>query len=234
MGNVLGFDSRYTRTIPANTEYKFAGIKISQAVGAGPYEEPLIQWERATELGLAKLPFHFWRGSLDDPISDGQEQAEWFYHVYKTHFEPISPAELPPVVDAEDVYANKGLSSLNNIMACLERTDLLWKREALYYSARWWHDTWIKPYTLSSHHIHRRKLWEADPPPDTPIGYWSEADSVIKQVKLDFAKEGFSASIDENIAQGEWYAKAVQVGDGPIVHEVLVPKNADVILIKRV
>lgn len=208
---VKGFDSRYTTTIPEDTEYKFAGIKISQAVIGGPYEQPLIQWERAVELGLAKLPFHFWRGSNDDPEQDGAEQAEWFFSVYNQHYKPIGEAELPPCLDAEDSYALKGLRSLRNLMAFLKRTEQLWNRRPIIYSAGWWWDTWIKPYTLFLHPIYSYDLWEADPPPDTPIGYWSE--SKIVQVRLDFAKHGFNASIDEDEAQKIWYNN--QVGTLP-------------------
>lgn len=206
-----GFDSRFTTTIPENTEYEFAGIKISEAVRGGPYTQPLIQWNLATELGLDKLPFHFWRGSNDDPKQDGIEQAEWFYSVYEQHFKPVSSAELPPVIDCEDKYALKGLRSLNNILYCLKRTEELWGRRPLVYSAGWWWDDYIKPYTTRTNLIYTYDLWEADPPPDTPIGYWNE--SVITQVRLDFMKEGFTASIDENEALEEWYREQTDEKD---------------------
>jgi hypothetical protein len=213
---VKGFDSRYTTTIPENTEYKFAGIKITEAVGGGPYSQPLIQWKLAEERGLDRLPFHFWRGAnAQDPVEHGIEQAEHFYETYISHF---GNAELPPCIDCEDVYATKGLRSLNDIISCLERTEELWGKEPLIYSAGWWWDSWIKPYSVSFHPIYDYPLWEADPPPDTPIGYWDK--SVIIQIKLDFAKPGFNASVDEDEADLTWYLS--QLGTTPTLKAQLV------------
>lgn len=231
---VLGFDSRYTETIPSDTEYEFAGIKISDGAGGGPYTQPLIQWERAGELGLDRLPFHYWRGpGLDDPERDGEEQARWFRKLYEDHFLPHGPAELPPVLDAEDRFSRPGSRALRSLMSFLDHTESLWGRKPLFYSAGWFFDHHIKPYTTPAHRIYTYELWEADPPPDTPIGFWAESESVIKQVRLDFPKEGFTAQIDENEAQDEWYAGATGGGSEPIVHRVIVPTNADVIEIVR-
>lgn len=240
MAEILGFDSRYTTTIPEDTEYQFAGIKISEAVGGGPYTQPKIQWQLATDMRLHKMPFHFWRGSRTEHEQNGIDQAEWFRDVYEEHFGSISEADLPPVIDCEDVYANAGLSSLRDIVACLKRTEDLWgipRYSALLYSAGWWWDTWIKPYTDPHSEIYKWKLWEADPPPETPIGYWAVENSKIVQRILDFVKDGFNASIDENIVtDNDWYNK--QVDDAIVIPpkrvRIEIPEDADIIELVRV
>lgn len=221
-----GFDSRYITDWPLNTEYEFMGIKISEATGGGPYSQPLTQWQLAGDRGLARLPFHFWRGSWSNPEAHGIEQAEWFFDTYSQHF---GGAELPPCIDCEDTYAPRGLYSVRDILACVKRTEELWGKKPLIYSAGWWWDSWIKPYTAPDHEFYSYDLWEADPPPDTPIGYWNK--SVIIQTKLDFVKPGYNASIDENEADENWYTS--QFGE-PVELTIEVPKSVDTIIIKRV
>lgn len=206
MSIILGADSRYTTSIPADTEYQFFGIKVSDGIAGGPYSQPMTQWRLAGDLNKARLPFHFWRGpGTTDPVQDGTDQAQWFHQTYLDHF---GDAELPPCIDVEDPYSIKGLHALDSVVACLQHTEDLWgipRYSALLYSAGWWWDTRIKPYTTASHEIYRWKIWEADPPPETPIGYWQIADSVVTQRKLDFIKAGFNAKIDEDIADATWY-----------------------------
>jgi hypothetical protein len=104
----------------------------------------------------------------------------------------------------------------------------LWGKRPLVYSAGWWWDARIKPYTAPDHELYSYDLWEADPPPDTPCGYWTKP--VIVQTRLDFAKAGYNASIDEDEADEAWYN--AQFGQLKKV-EVTVPKDADIIVIKR-
>lgn len=209
---IRGFDSRFTTTIPANTEYRYAGIKISEGARGGPYSQPIIQWQLCQDMELARLPFHFWRYGGD--AQDGIDQANWFWSVYQRACLPIGEAELPPVLDIEDVFSPRGLTVVRNIMAFLGRTEELWGRRPMVYSAGWWFDPWVKPYAPASHELYTYHLWESDPPPNTPIGHWLESDSVIRQVRLDFAKAGFNAKIDENEADPTWYSANVE---GPSV-----------------
>lgn len=238
MGIILGADSRYTVTIPEDTEYQFFGIKISDGAAGGPYSQPLTQWQRCGAIDRARLPFHFWRGpGNDDPIQDGHEQAHHFWETYVNRFMGYGETELPPVIDCEDSFSKPGLHALGSIVATLKATEDLWgipPYTALVYSAGWWWDKHIKPYTTPDHEIYRWKLWEADPPPETPIGYWEISDSVITQRKLDFAKPGFSASIDEDIALADWYQKAIagEPPQGELVVELRIPAGVRANVVK--
>jgi len=67
-------------------------------------------------------------------------------------------------------------------------------------------------------------LWEADPPPPTPIGEWGEPD--VRQVRLDIMVPGMNAAVDENEATDEWFSK--YVGDvPPVTSKVTVTADKD-------
>jgi len=216
---IYGFDSRYTRTIPFDGRFVFACIKISEAVRGGPYEEPVLQWRLAGDRGMARLPFHFWRcPQRGDPVEDGIEQAEWMRSIYEQHFLLNGYAELPPAIDCEDIYSPRGERPILSMLACLHRTRELWDKDPLIYSAGWWWDYRIKPYTMPTHELYSYDLWEADPPPDTLIGYFGEP--VIRQIRLDHYEEGFSAKIDTNTMIESYWRKHIEP-EGPSIRSRL-------------
>lgn len=212
---VLGMDSRYWNgVLPEGTDYKFAGIKISEATNDNlDLSAPIKQWKRANRLyGLLRLPFHFWRGPslFQDPHKWGKAQARFMYDSLMNKFggQYNGMGELPPALDLEDTSAPKGRRSIQSIKACLNEIEQLFGREPIIYSAGWYFDQWIKPYyspeKFGGWDIYSYDLWEADPPPDTPIGEWESGNIAIVQYKLDIKEEGFNARIDVNQTTQAW------------------------------
>ena len=233
---VKGFDSRYWNGImPPGYDYKYVGIKISGGVDFVPVE-PQKQWRLAPDQGLKRLPFHYWRGKNrvtyrgTDPKEWGKKQAHHFFETKMKWSNDIG--ELPPCMDVEDKYSIKGLWVIDSMWAFLERTEQLWGKKPMIYTAGWWWNTWAAPYAnyYSTWSPYDYDLWEADPPPDTPCGEWEE--SMITQVVLDWSAPGFNAKIDVNHAQKEWYNKQVgESGEPPpndITIKVIVPEGVKV------
>lgn len=221
---VKGLDSRYWGgLLPPGYDYEFAGIKISQGTKDNlDLSAPKKQWVMAPDQGLARLPFHFWKGSrLNDAEQHGKEQAEFFFDMM-VKLDP-NMGELPPCVDAEDKWARKGVQALIDICSCAKRTEELWGREPLLYTANWWWQQWIEPYhnfDRDKYNPYQYKLWEADPLPDTKEpGDWTKADIAIVQVVLDWYAPGFvqlsgrKAGIDVDWAGKVWYDE--QLGNTP-------------------
>ena len=231
MTDVLGFDSRYWDGFyPENKgyEYKFVGINVSQGTDnkiPGTNQDidlsaPTKQWKRSNRVyGLLRLPFHYWEGPsglFTDPHKDGKAQAQNMYETLsEQHYGKYNGmGELPPALDLEDTNAPKGRKSIQSIKACLVGLEQLFGREPIIYSAGWWFDQWIKPYfspdKFGGWDIYSYDLWEADPPPDTPIGEWEPGNIAIIQYKLDIKKDGFNARIDENQTTQAWIDSVTQ------------------------
>ena len=210
-----GFDSRYWNGLmPDGYDYKFVGIKLSGGTSFVP-KEPKVQWVRSVDHNLARLPFHYWRGSrLQDPTEHGIAQAEHFYKTMRTYFGG-DPGELPPAIDCEDKHSRKGLATVTDIKACLIRTEELWGRRPMIYTAGHFWDSWCMPYAdyWSDWSPYDYDLWEADPPPDTSCGKWDE--SVIIQVLLDWSAPGFNAGIDVNKMQQWFWDKHISDNNDP-------------------
>ena len=220
-----GLDGRYWDGIfpPGYEDFIFAGIKISQGTSHGSinYEMPRRQWRLVPEQGRTRMPFHFWKGtSISDPRQHGIAQAEFFFET--TVGLNLGMGELPPVIDVEDKWAPKGLKSVVDVYHCIERTEQLWGQSPTVYTATWYWNQWIYPYDSfdgGKYQVYTRKLWEADPPPDTKEpGLWTKDELAIIQVVLDTAYPGFNADIDIDWADKIWYDG--QVGNVP-------PSNPD-------
>ena len=223
---IQGIDSRYWNgVLPPGYPCKFAGIKISEGTRTDlDLSMPLLQWKRCPDQDISRLPFHFWRGSrVKDPTEHGKAQANHFFK--EKMKEGYNIGELPPAIDVEDRWAQKGLRTVTNIKACLEETQRLWGRKPLIYTAGWWWDSWCKPYAdyWADWSPYDYSLWEADPPPDTPCGRWTK--SCITQVQLDATVAGFNARIDVNLAEEAWYYK--HTGEVPVekVIKMVVPSG---------
>jgi len=220
-----GLDSRYWNGLkPPGYNYIFAGIKISQGTKDNlDLSAPKKQWQLAPDQGLARLPFHYWKGSwVQDAERHGIEQAEFFFDMM-VKLDP-NMGELPPCVDAEDKWARKGIQTLIDICMCAKRVEELWGRQPLIYTASWWWNQWVTPYhnfDRGRYDPYQYRLWEADPPPDTKEpGDWTKDDIAIIQVVLDWYAPGFrqpngrQAGIDVDWANKEWYDE--QVGTNPL------------------
>lgn len=203
---IKGFDSRYWDGIlPDETEFKFVGIKISQSTNFVP-AEPIIQW-RKSKGKLLRLPFHYWVGptTFQNPHTNGKAQAQFFYDTMKRiHGDDMG--ELPPCIDIEHTKAPKGRRSIQSIKAFMNKTEELWGRKPMVYTAGWWFDVWFKPYytpeKFGGWDIYGYDLWESDPLPDTDCGEWTI--SAITQTRLDIPYKGFNAKIDINKSTKEW------------------------------
>ena len=150
MSIVKGFDSRgWDGYLPSGTGFKFVGIKISQGTSFNPSDMWKLQrqWEWSKErYGLLRMPFHYltisnWR----NPEEFGIQQAEYFFTSIMEKF-GNDYGELPPVIDAEyrPLYKNNYIA--RTIKAALERTEELWGRKPIIYTAGWYWDTWVYPY----------------------------------------------------------------------------------------
>ncbi|RLC81729.1 MAG: hypothetical protein DRJ03_19865 [Chloroflexi bacterium] len=212
MTQVHGFDSRFwdgKLSQELLDWWEFVGIKISEGTSFVPRETP-NQWYKAKAHGLLRLPFHYWRTSYwwEDPTEHGKNQAQFMYDTITTHFDG-EYGELPPVLDIEDTKAPAGDRTIKSIKACLLELERLFGRKPMIYTAGWWFDPRIKnsfsPEKYGGWDIYSYDLWEADPPPDTACGEWTE--SAIVQYKLDASINGINAGVDFNETTQEWIDK---------------------------
>lgn len=229
---VEGFDSRgWNGYFPPGYEHlKFAGIKISQGKKWDPKDLWMLQrqWDWAkSKYDLMRLPFHFWKGhrSWEDPIQEGKSQAYYFHNSITKRFGGDF-GELPPAIDGEDRFLGMvtGKPLVHNFRACLEKTADLWNKVPGIYSAGWWWNKYIYPYLDGWKPWEEYWLWEADPPPPTPISGWGDEIGAITQVKLDTQMLGWNAVIDIDQTTQEWIDKVLGVAtpdptDPPPVEE---------------
>ena len=156
----------------------------------------------------------YWIGPAwyQDPHVHGKAQAQFFYDTMK-RIHGNDMGELPPVIDIEDTNAPKGHRTIQSIKAFMGKTKELWGREPMVYTAGWWFDVWFSPYyspeKFGGWDIYSYDLWEADPPPDTKCGEWTETD--VTQVKLSIKYPGFNAVIDVNETTQEWIDSAIAI-----------------------
>ena len=109
----------------------------------------------------------------------------------------------------------------------IQEIEQRFQQECMIYSAGWWWDRWAKPYVQDRHGFYDKMLWEADPPPPTPIGEWGEPD--VKQVRLDIMVPGYNAAIDENEATDEWFNSYVAETPAPQLNvDVIADKGAKI------
>lgn len=221
MNYYKGLDGRYWNGVfpPGYEDFIFAGIKISQGTSHGNinYEMPRRQWKLVPEQGRTRMPFHFWKGTrTGDPEQHGIAQAEFFFDT--TVGLNLGMGELPPVIDVEDKWAQKGLKSVVDVYHCVKRTEELWGQMPTVYTATWCWNQWIYPYDRFDGGKYKvydiTRLWEADPPPDTKEpGEYTKNDLAVIQVELDASYPGFNAKIDIDWADKIWYDE--QVGNAP-------------------
>ncbi len=240
MARIKGIDSRYWNGVfpPGYDDVKFVGMKISQEMQtnlnlAAPHKQFMMMQDQ----GRARLPFHYWRGEYNTnlgPDEHGKQQAEFFFEETKKLNKGMG--ELPPAIDCESRWESPGINALRDICATCKRTEELWGRKPLIYTARWWWNVWVAPYdnfNRAKYNPYQYMLWEADPPPDTPEpGDWTKADIALVQEVLDWNAPGFNAGIDIDWANEVWYNNEVGTPippqPGPVVIEVRVPQGVTV------
>ena len=221
---VEGFDSRYWDGV-LSPEYqktmKYVGIKMSQGKNWIPREKYGLlvrQWLRANKnYGLLRLPFHYWLPSWPwyNHKKYGEEQAENFYERMMHQFEE-QKGELPPAIDVESRFAGmaSGEHRVICLRGCLDRTAELWNLSPGIYTATWYWDKYIAPYTGDWKYWEEHWLWEADPPPDTHIKGWGDTNA-IQQVALDKSVPGFNAKVDFNETTQAWLDSVSQAIPAP-------------------
>ena len=195
-----GFDSRWwDGRMPADSPYLFGYCKATEGDDFTSQQFGL-QMLALHNYKKLKGPFHFSR-QASDPI-----EAIKRYHAVVSALDV--PVELPPVDDFEDTRATPGKALTEHMWIEVQEIEQKFQQECMIYSAGWYWDRWVKPYIQPHQKFYDRMLWEADPPPPTPIGEWGEPD--VRQVRLDIKVPGFNAAIDENEATDEWFNKYVQ------------------------
>lgn len=220
---VQGFDSRYwngNMDTPMG-DFQFAGIKVSQGTNFAP-TLPRKQWATCGQLGVARLPFHYWKAPLlwQDAKANGVAQAEYMFAIMQEHFFINGLNELPPVLDIED-RPPAGTTNHRvrlSIIACMQRLEELFGVPPMVYTANWWFEPYFQrgynPADYDGFDIYGYDLWEADPPPDTPCGEWP--DTEILQYKLSTFVAGFNnvynqpVQVDLNKARRKWYEDNLQ------------------------
>ena len=201
------FDSRHWNSILPPQGAKYQGY-IAKATEGDNFTSPDFpkQYRAVQQLGLARAAWSFHRYA-----SDPAAAARLYHQAINANG---GYGELPPVFDAEDNRAPRSLSLVTHMWTQVQEMEQLAGREVLVYTAAWWWNSWAKPYTTASHPFYTRKLWEADPEPDTAEpGYWNKDDLVMIQTRLDFNPGGFNAVIDENVAKRDWFESLTQPTD---------------------
>jgi len=204
---VSGFDSwGWDGKMPEGYDYKYVGMNFS--LFSQPFRKHSLfdtQWNAAKTLGLGRIPYCLWRYTINQ-----ENHAAWIADNL--------PKDLgfPVALDFEDRGAIKGLRSVERIAQWGRALHDALDGHIMIYTARWWWDSWIKPYdnAFSRHgwSPYDYPLWEADPPPDSPIaGRWTKR--AIRQVLLDWQAPGFNAKIDVNQMEEDFYNK--YAGGGP-------------------
>jgi len=213
---VTGFDSRYwdgILTAENQKTFKFFMGKFSQGKCFTPKEGWNLlsnNWKRTRDVyKIPRGPYHYMLFSHPwyDPITYGKENAQNFWNTCQEHFEG-DIGEIPPTIDVESHWAGMvgGEGRVATLRACLEETEKLFGRVPLIYTARWYWDRYIAPYTGDWQYWKEHELWEADPPPDTPIAGWGNS-CAIRQVALGKAWAGFNTTIDVDEVEDTWLAQ---------------------------
>lgn len=197
-------------------EYKYVFMKASEGSG-------FVDDKFATNWAGAKMlrgAYHFWRYAFN-----GTEQAEHFFDIVSATGDL---GDLPPVVDLEDTRAPKGGDIVPRMRQMLQRTEELFGKKPIIYSANWW---W-NPWTLSNTGFGDYDLWVANyktlypwSNPLMPAG-WSEWQ--VWQHSPTGSVPGIGGNCDLNIAKDEWYNKYTT--PPPIEHivKVIAPKGVKV------
>jgi hypothetical protein len=156
--------------------------------------------------------FHYWRYTPAGNASQ-QDQAAWFL----SHLAKYPDAVLPPVHDFEDKAGVKGKATGDRIQAYGYAFEQERKTTMVYTAPHFW-NYWVGAYEFKSWNPYSKELWEADPPPDTPLpGKWKDY-SVI-QYKLDIAYPGFKCGIDLDYARNAWWDKYVMQHEEPTLEQ---------------
>ena len=177
-------DARYWNgSIPPGYEY----IKgyIAKATDGDYFTSPefVVQYQAAEHLfGKARSAWSFFKG-VSDPIKAAKR-----YH--DAMAAAGSYGGIPPILDIEDKYAAKGKATVDKSWVQLQEMERLSGREVMVYSAGWYWNSWCGPFIPLTHPIYTRKLWEADPAPDTAITGWPTGGIMIQTI-LDWRAPGF-------------------------------------------
>jgi len=203
-------------------EYKYAFMKATE--GDGFKDSMFAQnWEHAEV--ESRGAYHFWRYHFD-----GTLQAE---HFFDTVNATGDIGELPPVVDLEDIRAPKGGDIVPRMRQMLQRTEELFGKKPIIYTAAWW---W-NPWTLNNAGFGDYDLWVAHyktvypwSNPLLPAG-WD--DWQIWQHSSTGSVPGVQGNCDLNISKDEWYDQFVNPQPPQHIVEVIVDKGVKVNVTER-
>jgi hypothetical protein len=222
---IYGWDSRYWDGIlPPEYENHFSVYfqKVAQGVGWVPSEgwnQLQLNWKRVKEVyRIPRGPYCYTIMPYHDQnmIQRGEIAADDYLRVINESFQG-DQGELPPVVDLENVHPNMALEEdlALFVRAKLERASEIFNKRPMVYTATWFWDQYIAPYVGDWKYYEEYELWEADPPPDTPIAGWVNGGAVV-QVALSKTIPGFNTVVDLNETTREWLNKQIGVTPPPL------------------
>ena len=177
-------------------QYKFAFMKATEGTG---FIDDKFSKNWFESKGILRGAYHFWRYSFD-----GTAQAEHFFDIVGATGDL---GELPPVVDLEDTRAPKGGDIAIRMRQMLQRTEELFGKKPVIYTANWW---W-SPWTLNNTGFGDYDLWVAHyktvypwSKPYLPAGWdswqiWQHSD----RGKV----AGIGGNVDLNVAKDEWFLR---------------------------
>ena len=174
-------------------EYKFAFMKATE--GTGFIDNKFTRnWAAADILHGA---YHFWRYGFD-----GTRQAEHFFDIVSATGDL---GDLPPVVDLEDTRAPKGGDIVIRMRQMLQRTEELFGKQPIIYTAKWWWDSWTLANTGFGDYdlwvAHYRPTWLK---PYLPAGWDSWQ---VWQHSSSGRVAGIQGNCDLNVAKDEWFLR---------------------------
>ena len=197
-------------------KYKFAFIKATE--GTGFIDNKFSRnWLRSK--GKPRGAYHFWRYAFD-----GTKQAEHFFDIVSATGDL---GELPPVVDLEDTRSPKGGDIVLRMRQMLQRTEELFGKRPIIYTAQWWWNSW----TLSNTGFGDYDLWVAHYRPAwlnpyLPAGW---ADWQIWQHSSKGNVLGVQGYCDVNLAKEDWFNKyKLPASDAIRVEIHVIPEGANV------
>ena len=192
-------------------KYKFAFMKATE--GTGFIDDKFsLNWFESK--GILRGAYHFWRYS-----ASGTAQAEHFFDIVS---DTGDLGDLPPVVDLEDTRAPKGGDIVLRMRQMLQRTEELFGKKPIIYTARWW---W-NPWTLNNEEFGDYDLWIAHYRPAwlkpyLPAG-WD--DWQIWQHSSSGRVAGVSGNCDLNVAKDAWYQSYITPPEGRNI-TLIVPEG---------
>ena len=177
-------------------QHKFAFMKATEGTG---FIDDRFSKNWYESKGILRGAYHFWRHAFN-----GRQQAEHFFDIVSATGDL---GDLPPVVDLEDTRAPKSGAIVLGMRQMLQRTEELFGKQPIVYTAKWWWDAWTLANTGFGHYdlwvAHYRPTWMK---PYLPAGWDSWQ---VWQHSSSGKVAGVAGNCDVNVAKDAWYQSYV-------------------------